>query len=374
MLRLLFMIVLFSAVFTANSQVRTKIIGDSVQIKSNTSTAELILENSSKSVNGFLYNKGNGRTEFRNEFVQQTLTDGSTVTWNLDNGSYGIWNITDTGRTLAITNPIAYHNYKLKIVQDATGGRSVRTWPSSILWPNGTAPTLSAGANSIDMVDLFYDGTNYYARYNYRFASQDNVNFFVISNLYNSGPTVHTLTGVPAGSLIVITSACGSSLANASISSSPSLSWTKRADASGVNSGDAEIHTAVFTAGGNITVTSNFGATDAQSSVCYVIINQEATLSGASNTGANQSTPSVSVTTTRANSILICVTSDWAAKSGSQTYRSTPVIEMLRNYEPGAYTGYHYYKLAPTTTSYTMGLSAPSSQQSGTCVLEIRGK
>ena len=49
----------------------------------------------------------------------------------------------------------------LKLTQDSTGGRTV-TWPDSVKWPNGTAPTLSTGAGAIDIISFYYDGTNYY--------------------------------------------------------------------------------------------------------------------------------------------------------------------------------------------------------------------
>lgn len=42
-----------------------KIKADSVKITNDSCSAELILENSTKNINGFLYNRGNGRTEFR---------------------------------------------------------------------------------------------------------------------------------------------------------------------------------------------------------------------------------------------------------------------------------------------------------------------
>src|SRR6185503_11666972 len=71
--------------------------------------------------------------------------------------------------------------------------------------------------------------------------------------------TVHTLTSVPAGALLVlVTMGELHSSTYCSVSSSPSLTWTKRVDAEANNSGDAEIWTAVYTAGGSITVTSDW--------------------------------------------------------------------------------------------------------------------
>lgn len=47
-----------------------KIKADSVRIYNDSCNAELILENSTKNVTGFLYNKGNGRTEFRKPMIK----------------------------------------------------------------------------------------------------------------------------------------------------------------------------------------------------------------------------------------------------------------------------------------------------------------
>ena len=42
-------------------------------------------------------------------------------------------------------------SFGLYLTQDATGGRTV-TWPSSVRWSGGTEPTLSTGANAIDIL------------------------------------------------------------------------------------------------------------------------------------------------------------------------------------------------------------------------------
>lgn len=49
----------------SSSQYIHQIKADSVRIHNDTCNAELILENSTRNINGFLYNKGNGRTEFK---------------------------------------------------------------------------------------------------------------------------------------------------------------------------------------------------------------------------------------------------------------------------------------------------------------------
>ena len=65
MKKLLTILTAISGIAQANAQYIHKIKADSVLITNDSCTAELNLENSTKHIKGFLYNKGNGRTEFR---------------------------------------------------------------------------------------------------------------------------------------------------------------------------------------------------------------------------------------------------------------------------------------------------------------------
>lgn len=83
---------------------------------------------------------------------------GSSQTINWNNGN--VQKLTLTANcTITLSNPKNGGRYLLILVQDATGGRSV-TWPSSVKWPGGTAPTLS-GASKVDVITLVYDGSYY---------------------------------------------------------------------------------------------------------------------------------------------------------------------------------------------------------------------
>lgn len=83
----------------------------------------------------------------------QTLTDGATVTWNMNSGFNA--KVTLGGnRTLAVSNPKVGLTYVLEVIQDATGSRTV-TWPASFNWGAAGAPTLSTGANKVDLVTLY---------------------------------------------------------------------------------------------------------------------------------------------------------------------------------------------------------------------------
>lgn len=187
-----------------------------------------------------------------------------------------------------------------------------------------------------------------------------------------TGSRTHSLSAVPSGALLVVTTQNEDETGTASLSSSPSLTWTKSVDVPlATHSGRAQIWTATFTSGGSITITSNFGS-GKQSSVAWVITGQESSLGGATATATAQSQPSRTITTTRANSILICVTSDWNAVDGSSRAYRDAATEAFYYYASGATTGYHYYKQAATVTTYTEGITAPSGQSSGTAILEVR--
>jgi hypothetical protein len=73
--RILLLLVLFFLEKTVSAQYVYTIKADSVKITNSCDTAELIVENHTQNVPGFLFNKGRGRTEFRKGLVK--LNDSS---------------------------------------------------------------------------------------------------------------------------------------------------------------------------------------------------------------------------------------------------------------------------------------------------------
>ena len=71
--------------------------------------------------------------------------------------------------TFTFTAPAGVCAIQLQVVQDSVGGRTV-TWPATVKWVGGAAPTLSTGANAVDWVSFVYDGTNYWGSYGLNFA------------------------------------------------------------------------------------------------------------------------------------------------------------------------------------------------------------
>jgi hypothetical protein len=165
--------------------------------------------------------------------------------------------------------------------------------------------------------------------------------------------------------------------ANGAVTSSPTLTWTKQVKSGAAGTGNVEIWTAPFAAGGIITTTSTWagGNVNARSGgSLYSILYNESTLAGATgnaNSATNSTAPSVTLSTTTANSILICAACDWNGNSGaSRVYRDS-AIETLYYLDATFGTSYHFYKQATTVTSYTEGLTTPNMAW-GMCVLEVR--
>lgn len=81
------------------------------------------------------------------------LADGNVVDMTLDDSP----TLTFTGSAADVAC-----GFTLILRQDATGGRTV-TWPASVEWPGGTAPTLSSAANAVDVLTFLTvdDGTTW---------------------------------------------------------------------------------------------------------------------------------------------------------------------------------------------------------------------
>lgn len=88
-----------------------------------------------------------------------SANSGTAITLALTNGTFQF--ITLTGNA-TITMPAvgAGKSFIILLAQDATGGRTV-TW-STVVWPSGTAPTITSTASKKDLYSFFSDGTNWY--------------------------------------------------------------------------------------------------------------------------------------------------------------------------------------------------------------------
>jgi len=160
MLKIIFLSA-FSLMFvSAIAQVQTQIIGDSVLIHSNSGTGELILQNSTDTVPGFLFNKGMGRTKFQHGLIKLTdstyLIGADTLHLNTAGGAENSGNVfyvckkyTGTGHavvsgfTLAsITSPNASYTSQLA---KAVPGSMALSYPDPYAARNAAMDAIAAG-------------------------------------------------------------------------------------------------------------------------------------------------------------------------------------------------------------------------------------
>jgi hypothetical protein len=102
--------------------------------------------------------KANKTITFNAEYDEGAESGAFTVDWN--NGQKQKVTITGTTLAVTLTAPPGPGNFLLKVVQG--DGADTVTWPGTVLWPGGAAPTLSTGSGEVDIISFYYDGTNYY--------------------------------------------------------------------------------------------------------------------------------------------------------------------------------------------------------------------
>lgn len=84
---------------------------------------------------------------------------GTAITLNLANSDNYSMTATDNF-TLTLQNPTEGKVYRLKVIQDATGSRTI-TLPANNLTAGGAGITLTVAANAVDLLEVYYDGTDY---------------------------------------------------------------------------------------------------------------------------------------------------------------------------------------------------------------------
>lgn len=92
--------------------------------------------------------------------VRETFTTANTGTaYTVANTAASILNLTLTGNCVfTFPAPASGGQFTLLMLQDATGSRTV-TWPASVRWAGGTAPTITATAGRTDVISFLSDGT-----------------------------------------------------------------------------------------------------------------------------------------------------------------------------------------------------------------------
>ena len=105
-------------------------------------------------------------TAYNVEYTTVTATSGA-ITFDYSVGNAYSHTLTANITSITISNaPTDYGEIIIRFVQNNTGNFTVSGWPASVLWPGGTAPTITAAANSEDIVTLkWFGGTDWYGDY-----------------------------------------------------------------------------------------------------------------------------------------------------------------------------------------------------------------
>lgn len=111
-----------------------------------------------------IFRTGNGVDTWANLGVVAGGNTGAAKTVP-DTALGGVVNFTMTGNcTFTFPTVGAGGSFKMRLVQDATGSRTA-TWPGTVKWPGGTAPTLTTtAARSDDLEFTSFDGTNWHGQ------------------------------------------------------------------------------------------------------------------------------------------------------------------------------------------------------------------
>jgi len=92
-----------------------------------------------------------------------TLTPAGTVqTLNWNEGNIQILDLGSASGdvTLTLSNPQKGAKYRIHVIQAATPRDLI--WPANTRWPQGQKPILSQVNDAVDVVELYYDGTDYF--------------------------------------------------------------------------------------------------------------------------------------------------------------------------------------------------------------------
>jgi len=96
-------------------------------------------------------------------FTMQTATGDGTTTIDWKLGQHMDFTFGAANETFTFTAPTKSGVYTLTLKQDGTGSRTA-TFPATVKWAGGVAPTLTTTATTgYDIISFRFDGTNYYA-------------------------------------------------------------------------------------------------------------------------------------------------------------------------------------------------------------------
>tara|TARA_R100001443_G_scaffold56744_1_gene67697 strand:- start:2921 stop:3895 length:975 start_codon:yes stop_codon:yes gene_type:complete len=93
-------------------------------------------------------------------FNATTLSDGANISWDLSQNQVAVVTLAGNRTLDAPSNMVAGATYLIIVKQDGSGNRTLDTSASAYKFPGGTEPTLSTGANAVDILSFVSDGSS----------------------------------------------------------------------------------------------------------------------------------------------------------------------------------------------------------------------
>lgn len=99
---------------------------------------------------------------FTNGYTEEVNTANTSTAYTIDLANGSLHLLTLTGNcTYTFPTVASGKSFTLLQFQDGTGSRTV-TWPASVKWPGGTAPTITATASKMDKFVFTANGSYWY--------------------------------------------------------------------------------------------------------------------------------------------------------------------------------------------------------------------
>jgi hypothetical protein len=182
---------------------------------------------------------------------------------------------------------------------------------------------------------------------------------------------------VTAGDLLVILGSSEDSQRTLGTPTGGGLTYTLAQSVVVTNNCTVYAWTAVCTSTTSITVTITVAGGSGAKLWGFNVLRFRGGAVGASSKTNNTGAPTLNITTTRDNSAVAVINSDWAAVDGtSRTWRTNAGTFTEQHYYRNAasYTTYGgYHASAGTTGTYAVGLSAPGGQTYAIIAVEVKG-
>jgi len=159
---------LYANTLTANVSFTSKGLGTfnqsvavtkNITVSGNTTSNKLVVTSSSSTANLTI----TGTTTDSSNALHQTLSDASTISWDVALGRVATVTIT-ASRAIAKPTNLKVGTYILKVIQGGSGNYNL-TWNGSYKWTAQTAPVLSTAVGAVDIITLFSDGIRLFGSY-----------------------------------------------------------------------------------------------------------------------------------------------------------------------------------------------------------------